>query len=119
MLDLTGYVSRGADEAEWMLNTLRQAVARSDARNVHAHAETFDGTESPPGFAAVILLDESHVSAHCYSDRGWLAIDCFTCGGTDAKGIVDDVLDALTSEMPDLMVQRHAVMNRFLHPKED
>jgi S-adenosylmethionine decarboxylase len=67
----------------------------------------------------VVLLDESHLSAHCYSDRGWLAIDCFTCGGTNAEGIVDDVLGAFKSHMPDLVVRQRAVMNRFLHPEED
>ena len=39
----------------------------------------------PLGFAAVVLVDESHVTAHCYSDRGWLAIDCFTCGESDPE----------------------------------
>jgi S-adenosylmethionine/arginine decarboxylase-like enzyme len=47
-----------------------------------------------------------------------LAIDCFTCGGTNAEGIVEDVLNAFTSEMPDLVVHQRAVMNRFLHPEE-
>ena len=32
---------------------------------------------SPPEFASVVLLDESHVSAHCYSETGLLAIDAF------------------------------------------
>ena len=118
MLDLTGYVSPGPEEGAWVLNILRDAVARSGAREVHAHVESFDGTLSPPGFAAVVLLDESHLSAHCYSDRGWLAIDCFTCGGTDAEGIVDDVLSAFTSRMTELVVHQRAVMNRFLHPQE-
>jgi S-adenosylmethionine decarboxylase len=118
VLDLTGYVSPGPEEGAWVLNVLRDAVARSGAREVHAHVESFDGVISPPGFAAVVLLDESHLSAHCYSDRGWLAIDCFTCGGTNAEGIVEDVLNAFTSEMPDLVVHQRAVMNRFLHPEE-
>lgn len=118
MLDLTGYTSPRPDEGEWMLDVLRQAVTRSTARQVHAHVEDFDGTQSPPGFAAVVLLDESHLSAHCYSDRGWLAIDCFTCGGTDAQGIVDDVLEALVAVMPDLVVQQHRAVSRFMHPLE-
>ena len=72
-----------------------------------------------PGFAAVVLLDESHLSAHCYADRGWLAIDCFTCGGTDAEGIVDDVLNAFMADMPSLVVRQRVVLDRFLHPKEE
>ena len=118
VLDLTGYVPRGPDEAAWVLSVLQDAVARSGARDVHAHVEVFDGSISPPGFAAVVLLDESHLSAHCYSERGWLAIDCFTCGGTDASGIVDDVVNAFLADMPNLVVRQRVAFDRFLHLKE-
>lgn len=46
---------------------------------VHKHIEFFDGSNSPPGFTSVFLIDESHVSAHCYSDTSLLALDIFTC----------------------------------------
>ena len=118
VLDLTGYVSPGPHEAAWVLSVLQDAIARSGARDVPAHVEVFDGSLSPPGFAAVVLLDESHLSAHCDSERGWLAIDCFTCGGTDAAGIVDDVLNAFVADMPSLVVRQRAVLDRFLHLKE-
>ena len=119
MVDLTGFVSRGEEDGEWMLALLKAAVERSTAREVHAHVESFDGVGSPPGFAAVVLLDESHISAHCYSDRGWLALDCFTCGGTDAEGIADDVLDRLRETMPGIVVHQRSVVDRFLHPAGD
>ena len=119
MIDLTGFLSNGEEDGEWMLALLKAAVNRSTAREVHAHVESFDGVASPPGFAAVVLLDESHISAHCYSDRGWLAIDCFTCGGTDADGIADDVLNHLRESMPGIVVHRRSVVDRFLHPVED
>ena len=54
------------------------------------------GHESPPGFAAVVLVDESHCSAHSYADLGLVAIDIFTCG--DADPYV--VLDYMRSEIP-------------------
>lgn len=98
-----------------MLEVMRAAVQRSGAREVHAHVERFDGTVSPPGFAAVVLLDESHVSAHCYSELGWLAIDCFTCGTTDPSGIADDITEALVKAMPDLVLRHRGIMNRFIH----
>jgi S-adenosylmethionine decarboxylase len=41
------------------------------------------GPDSPPGFTAIVMLDESHCSAHCYADLGLLAMDVFTCGKTD------------------------------------
>ena len=41
------------------------------------------GDESPAGCTAIVMLDESHVSIHTYADLGLLALDVFTCGGTD------------------------------------
>ncbi|MGB0602901.1 MAG: S-adenosylmethionine decarboxylase family protein, partial [Candidatus Poseidoniaceae archaeon] len=79
MLDCTGAVGIDGD---WMLELMKKAVDLSGARRVHSHVENFDGTVSPPGFASVVLLDESHVSAHCYSDTGLLAVDAFSCGNT-------------------------------------
>ncbi|MGB1491027.1 MAG: S-adenosylmethionine decarboxylase family protein, partial [Candidatus Poseidoniaceae archaeon] len=88
MLDCTGSIGISGD---WMLEVMKEAVDNSGARRVHSHVENFDGTVSPPGFAAVVLLDESHVSAHCYSDVGLLAIDAFSCGKTDPSSIINHI----------------------------
>ena len=53
MLDCTGSIGIGG---EWMLEVLENAVDKSGARRVHSHVEIFDGSVSPPGFAAVVLL---------------------------------------------------------------
>lgn len=114
-LDFTGYEAQVEEDGAWMLELLERAVAQSDARNVHANVVQFDGTVSPVGFAAVVLLDESHVSAHCYSEQGWLAVDCFTCGGTDPAVIADYIQAELTKTMPNLTLERRSVHDRFLH----
>ncbi len=112
-LDYVGYVSPNGNDAEWMLELLREAAAKAGAREVHAHAEPFDGSVSPPGFAAVVLLDESHVSAHCYSDRGLLAIDIFTCGGNDPAPLADDIHEALQSAVPGLVLSGREHIDRL------
>lgn len=114
-LDFTGYEPQVENDGEWMLDVLELAVEQSDARNVHAHAAQFDGSVSPVGFAAVVLLDESHVSAHCYSEKGWLAIDCFTCGNSDPAVIADFIQSHLEATMPHLTLKRRSVQNRFFH----
>ena len=114
-LDFTGYEAQVEEDGAWMLELLERAVAQSDARNVHANVVQFDGTVSPVGFAAVVLLDESHVSAHCYSDQGLLAVDCFTCGGTDPAVIADYIQNELNGTMPNLTLERRSVHDRFLH----
>ena len=54
ILDCTGIVGV---EGSWMLSLMEQAVDLSGARRVHSHIENFDGSVSPIGFAAVVLLD--------------------------------------------------------------
>ena len=46
------------------------------------------GHDSEPGFTAMVLLDESHCSAHSYADLGQIAMDIFTCGKTSPKKIL-------------------------------
>ena len=102
----------------WMLELMQYAVKCANVREVHAHVEEFDGSQSPPGFAAVVLLDESHVSAHCYYGKGLLAIDAFTCGGTDPSAMVADLKTVLDSEIPDLVLMQEQKVNRFLHSED-
>ena len=97
-----------------MLEVLRKGVRLAGAREVHAHVEKFDGHVSPEGFAAVVLIDESHVSAHCYADSGQLAIDAFTCGSCDADVIADHIHTALTETIPDIRLLRRRKLDRFL-----
>lgn len=50
------------------------------------------GYNSPPGFTCVVMLDESHISAHSYSDLGTMAIDIFTCGNTDPEDVLNIIM---------------------------
>ena len=117
-LDYTGYQPQVKDDGSWMLHLLEQAVERCGIRNVHSHVEQFDGTLSPPGYAAVVLLDESHVTAHCYSDKGWLALDCFTCGGSDPNLLADEIHRQLLECMPELSLKQRHHVPRFLYEGE-
>ena len=99
----------------WMLELMQYAVKTANVREVHAHVEEFDGTQSPPGFAAVVLLDESHVSAHCYYGKGLLAIDAFTCGDGDPNLIIDTIQNKLSSEMKSIQQVSRNEIKRFKH----
>ena len=111
ILDYIGFVGDG----EWVLSILKHAVERSDVREVHAHVSEFDGSESPPGFGAVVLIDESHITAHCYAEEGILAVDCFTCGGADPNAIADDIHNQLVAENPEVSLVQRTQVERFLH----
>lgn len=113
-MDYTGAFFQGDDAHNWVLNIMRAAVAQSPAREVHSHVVPFDGSVSPPGFAAVVLIDESHITAHHYADRGMLALDCFTCGNTDPGNIADFIHARLMEGAPELHLVRRDRVSRFL-----
>ena len=116
-LDYTEFFPSTPFDGNDMLELMQKAVRNSEASEVHAHVELFDGSVSPPGFAAVVLLDESHVSAHCYSDRGLLAIDAFTCGGTEPTSIVEELKQALYELSPATVLMQQKSVDRFLLPE--
>tara|TARA_Y100000813_G_scaffold188618_1_gene163004 strand:+ start:4788 stop:5174 length:387 start_codon:yes stop_codon:yes gene_type:complete len=116
-LDFTEFFPNVSFDGHDMLILMKKAIENSGAREVHAHVEVFDGTVSPPGFAAVVLIDESHVSAHCYSDRGLLAIDAFTCGNTDPVTIITQLKQALQVLCPTIVLMQEKSVNRFLPPE--
>ena len=116
-VDYVGFqANQSSIDGQWMLEILRNAVNKCGIREVHSHVESFDGEHSPPGFAAVVLIDESHVTAHCYSDRGWLAIDAFTCGDHDPENIMDIIHESLTLYSPNIIQMRRDTVDRFIHP---
>jgi len=77
-----------------MLDAMAAAARRAGAKVLAQNRYHF-GHDSPPGFTAIVMLDESHCSAHAYADEGLLAIDIFTCGSTSPW----DVLRYLQQEV--------------------
>tara|TARA_B100000902_G_scaffold371987_1_gene398595 strand:- start:447 stop:833 length:387 start_codon:yes stop_codon:yes gene_type:complete len=112
-LDYLNYSSSSKDEGAWMLSLMRACVEEAGIREVHSHVEDFDGSVSPAGFAAVVLIDESHVTAHCYSDEGMLAIDVFTCGSHDPERVVELIHNGLISKIEGISLSRKERFDRF------
>ncbi|MCA9116947.1 MAG: adenosylmethionine decarboxylase [Planctomycetaceae bacterium] len=83
------------------------AMARSATRagaNVISQVRYRFGQDSPPGFTAVVLLDESHCSAHTYADLGLIALDLFTCGSTDPLDVLQYLQEDL--DLGDIVVRQ-------------
>lgn len=70
-----------------VLNVMARAAERAGATVVSQVRYKF-GSDSPPGFTAVVVLDESHCSAHTYADLGLIALDVFTCGQTNPRDVL-------------------------------
>jgi S-adenosylmethionine decarboxylase len=121
MMDYHGFSVRGMDAArlcERVMEIMVAAIRRCGVRIVHRHQEVFaEGNGvSPPGFASVVLLDESHATAHCYSDKGLLAIDVFSCGAKPhvTRKIASDIDADLRHLLGPSEMERHE-QPRFIH----
>ena len=115
LADYTGFFPNLENIGKWMLGLMEHAIDQSTANRVHSHVEIFDGSTSPPGFAAVVLLDESHLTAHCYSANGWLSIDCFTCGTADTVAIIDAMDEAIRKASPTIKLEKRHSETRFIN----
>ena len=115
LLDFVGFDHDDAHRTgEWVLKTINNAVDDHGVRRVHSKLVILgQNGESPPGFTAVTLLDESHVTAHCYSERGWLAIDVFTCGAHDPCPLARDIRDSVLAYSPGATCVNNRRVGRF------
>jgi S-adenosylmethionine decarboxylase len=97
-----------------ILESMAKAATRAGA-TVISQVRYHFGHNSPPGFTAMVLLDESHCSAHCYADLGLMALDIFTCGRTNPSDILKYILEDVdlgqvtTVQMPRFTVPVTAV----------
>ncbi len=77
-----------------VLDVMARSAERAGATVVSQVRYKF-GSDSPPGFTAVVLLDESHCSAHTYADLGLIAMDVFTCGNTNPRDVARYIQEEL------------------------
>ncbi|MCL5269491.1 MAG: adenosylmethionine decarboxylase [bacterium] len=75
-----------------ILDVMARAARRAGA-NVISQIRYKFGQDSPPGFTAIVMLDESHCSAHTYAELGLIAMDIFTCGKTDPRLVLQYIRD--------------------------
>ena len=88
-----------------VLETMAKAAAEAGA-NVISQVRYKFGHNSPAGFTAFVLLDESHISAHCYEDTGKIAFDIFTCGDTNPWYVLE--LISRTLDLGDMTAREEA-----------
>ncbi|WP_342745478.1 adenosylmethionine decarboxylase [Noviherbaspirillum humi] len=99
LADLHGVAAEKLSDAELLDGLLRQAATAAGATILHSH---FHGFGPGLGITGVLLLAESHISAHTWPELGYAALDIFMCGDSQP----DEALQVLVSA---LAPQRHAV----------
>jgi len=76
LLELHGCPAALLDDVEHVRAAVRLAAERSASALLSELHHRF----APQGVTAVGLLAESHVSVHTWPERGYVAVDVFTCG---------------------------------------
>ena len=62
----------------WLEERMIEAAESCGATVLSVQAQQFE----PQGATVLVLLAESHISIHTYPEKGFAAIDCYTCGDT-------------------------------------
>ncbi|NHN30122.1 adenosylmethionine decarboxylase [Paenibacillus agricola] len=83
------------NNAEWLQTQMVEAAEACGATVMSVQAKQFE----PQGATVLVLLSESHLSIHTYPEKGFAALDCYTCGETvDPQLAIDYMISVLKPE---------------------
>jgi S-adenosylmethionine decarboxylase len=66
------------NDAKTLQHHMVEAAKACGATVLSVQAQQFE----PQGATVLVLLSESHISIHTYPEKGFAALDCYTCGET-------------------------------------
>ncbi|HEU4964451.1 MAG TPA: adenosylmethionine decarboxylase [Bacilli bacterium] len=83
------------NNAEKLEKHMVEAAEKSGATVLSVQHKQFE----PQGATVLVLLSESHLSIHTYPEKGFAAMDCYTCGDTvDPEVAINHLLKVLNPE---------------------
>ncbi|RKP54225.1 adenosylmethionine decarboxylase [Cohnella endophytica] len=83
------------NSAELLQSHMVEAAEACGATVLSVQAKQFE----PQGATVLVLLSESHISIHTYPEKGFAAIDCYTCGETvDPQAAIDYLVGVIKPE---------------------
>ncbi|GEN32774.1 MULTISPECIES: adenosylmethionine decarboxylase [Aneurinibacillus] len=83
------------NNADFLKNHMVEAAEACGATVLSVQAKQFE----PQGATVLVMLSESHISIHTYPERGFAALDCYTCGETvDPQIAIDYMVSVLQPE---------------------
>ena len=116
-LDFTGFkvCSEDLDETcKFVFSLMEDSLTYTSMKNMHSKMIVLKD-DTAEGFTSVVLLDESHITAHAYTQQGLLALDVFTCGKTNPKVISNFIYSGLKEKFPEIECKSHQINKRFTH----
>ena len=91
-VDTWGVDFERLNNVDWLEAQMVEAAEVSGATVLSVQSKQF----APQGATVLVLLSESHLSIHTYPEKGFAAIDCYTCGETvDPQLAVDYLVSVL------------------------
>ena len=87
VLQLKGVDPDRINNPDRLLATLKRAVSRMDLTGVSDHTHYFG-----PGVSTVIILSESHLSAHTWPELGYVHVDVVTCVKKLTRGSLETAM---------------------------
>jgi len=80
------------NDASWLERQMVDAAKKCGATVLSVQSKQFE----PQGATVLVLLSESHISIHTYPEKGFAALDCYTCGHTvDPMLAIQHMLEVL------------------------
>lgn len=79
------------NSVDWLKSQMIEAAEACGATVLSVQAKQFE----PQGATVLVLLSESHLSIHTYPEKGFAAVDCYTCGDTVDPELAIDYLVAV------------------------
>ena len=103
LADFWGCRPEKLDDARLLTQTLRQSARMAKMTILGEEVHKF----RPQGVTAMLLLAESHISIHTYPEKGYAAIDVFTCGGGLTQQAIEHLKQVLEPRhVKEVTVQR-------------
>lgn len=83
LLDVSECPSFILDSVEHLDSILTEGIERCGATILNKASHKFD----PSGVSMLFMLAESHLSIHTWPEKGYAAVDMYTCGNCDPSVI--------------------------------
>jgi S-adenosylmethionine decarboxylase len=74
--DLYGVDFSALDNEEMLVGLMIDAATKAGATVLKEQSVKF----RPNGVTVACILSESHITCHSYPEKGFIAVDCYTCG---------------------------------------
>ncbi|MGE5606719.1 MAG: adenosylmethionine decarboxylase [Bacteroidota bacterium] len=110
LADFWGCQFEKLNDAQFLMDSLRQAAQSAQMTILGERSHKFE----PQGFTGLLLLSESHISIHTYPERGYAAIDVFTCGGGMTQNAIEYLRQVLQPKLVKEMTVQRGTEESFL-----